>query len=513
MARNELHRDTTLGIVGAGIMGRGIAQIAAEAGMQVRLADADPKTIEVAKQACAGMIRRKAEKGQISAEAAEAAIARIHGTDAGPQAGYAAFAHCDLVVEAVAERMDIKQQVLAGLEQSVRDDCIIATNTSSLSVTGFAAAARLPGRVAGFHFFNPVPLMKVVEVIGGVLTDAPVLDRLTQVARRMGHHPVRASDTPGFVVNHAGRGYLTEALRIVSEGIASFADVDLVMTEAAGFRLGPFELLDLTGLDVSVPVLESIYHQYYEEPRYRPSVLAATRRAGGLLGRKTGRGFYLYADGKAQKPAEPPVPDIRPNGLRVWVSGRDAEAQAAVAAIGTAAGATLEQGPRPSAAALAVVTPWGEDAGTAALAENLDPRQVVAIDPSGLGRRRTLMGSPATDPAVRAAAHALFAADGAAVTLIHDSPGFIAQRIHAAIVNVGADMAQQRVAVPQDIDRAVELGLGYPRGPLRLGDEIGPGRILRILEAMSDFYGDPRYRPSPWLKRRARLGLPLHHPD
>lgn len=513
MARDDRHSDTIIGIVGAGIMGRGIAQIAAEAGLDVRLADAEPKTIEAALQACAGMIRRKAEKGQITGEAAEAAITRIHGTDAGPQAGYAAFADCDIVVEAVAERMDIKQQVLAGLEAAVRDDCIIATNTSSLSVTGFAAAARLPGRVAGFHFFNPVPLMKIVEVIGGVRTDAAVLDRLTEVARRMGHYPVRASDTPGFVVNHAGRGYLTEALRIVSEGIATFADVDRVMTEAAGFRLGPFELLDLTGLDVSVPVLESIYHQYYEEPRYRPAVLAATRRTGGLLGRKTGQGFYVYADGKAQKPAEPEVPGIPPASLTVWISGHDALAQAAVADIVAAAGARLEEGGRPSEDAIAIVTPWGEDAGTAALAQGLDPRRVVAVDPSALGKRRTLMGSPATDPAVLAAAHALFAADGAGVSVVHDSPGFIAQRIHAAIVNVGADMAQQRVAVPEDIDRAVELGLGYPRGPLRLGDAIGPGRILGILEAMADFYGDPRYRPSPWLKRRARLGLSLHQPD
>ncbi|MDI4663574.1 3-hydroxyacyl-CoA dehydrogenase [Xanthobacter autotrophicus] len=513
MSDDATRTDTTIGIVGAGIMGRGIAQVAAEAGMRVLLADAEPARVAEAVAACGALIRRKAEKGQLSSGAADAAIARIAASPAGPQPGYAAFAACDLVVEAVVERMDIKHQVLAGVEAAVREDCIIATNTSSLCVTGFAAAARVPERIAGFHFFNPVPLMKIVEVIGGVLTAEAVLERLSAVARRMGHYPVRASDTPGFVVNHAGRGYLTEALRIVSEGIADVADVDRVMTEAAGFRLGPFELLDLTGLDVSQPVMDAIYHQYYEEPRYRPSVLVATRRLGGLLGRKTGRGFYAYADGKAQKPAEPPAPAIDPSGLRMWISRRDPAAEATLRAILAASGARMEEGAGPSPGAIAVVTPWGEDAGTAALAEGLDPARVVAIDPSTLGRRRTVMASPATDPKVRAAAHALFAADGAAVTFIKDSPGFIAQRIHAAIVNVGADMAQQRIAAPGDIDRAVELGLGYPRGPLKLGDEMGPGRILAILEAMGDFYRDPRYRPSPWLKRRARLGLPLHAPD
>ena len=513
MSAEALDRDTVIGIVGAGIMGRGIAQVAAEAGMRVLLADAEPARVAEAVAACAGLIRRKGEKGQITAAAAEAAIGRIAASDAGPQAGYGAFAPCDLVVEAVVERMDIKHQVLAGVEAAVRDDCIIATNTSSLQVTGFAAAARLPGRIAGFHFFNPVPLMKVVEVIGGVLTADDVLDRLVAIARRMGHHPVRASDTPGFVVNHAGRGYLTEALRIVGEGIASFADVDRVMTEGAGFRLGPFELLDLTGLDVSQPVMESIYHQYFEEPRYRPSVIGATRHLGGLLGRKTGRGFYAYADGKAQKPPEAPVPACDLSALSVWISDADPAAAAALRALVEGAGARLEDSARPSAGALAVLTPWGEDTGTAALAAGLDPAQVVAVDPSTLGRRRTLMASPAIDPVLRQAAHALLAADGAAVTSIHDSPGFIAQRIRAAIVNVGADMAQQRIAAPADIDRAVELGLGYPRGPLKLGDTIGPARVLAILEALNDFYGDPRYRPSPWLKRRARLGLGLHAPD
>jgi 3-hydroxybutyryl-CoA dehydrogenase len=502
--------ELTVGIVGAGVMGRGIAQVAAEGGMTVLLADARLEAVAEAQRFCTEMIGRKAAKGQIPQAQAEAAIARIRTTPSGPDAGYAAFADCDLVVEAVAERMDVKHAVLAGLEAAVRDDCIVATNTSSLPVTGFAAKARLPGRVGGFHFFNPVPLMRLVEVVGGLMTEAWVLDALDAVARRMSRHPVRTTDTPGFLVNHAGRAFGTEALRIVSEGVCSFADVDRVMTDVAGFRLGPFELLDLTGLDVSHPVMESIYRQYYEEPRYRPVYITAQRHAAGLYGRKTGRGFYDYVEGKAAKPAEASAPRADCSGLPVWISRRHADGTQALGRIVAAAGARIEAASRPSGDALIVVTPFGEDATTAALAEDLDPTRTVAVDCLfPLDRRRTLLRTPVTERAVLDAAHALLAADGTPVTVIRDSAGFIAQRIVAGIVNVGADIAQQRIAAPADIDPAVEMGLGYPRGPLKFGDGLGPHRILRILENLQSFYGDPRYRPSPWLKRRALLGVPL----
>ncbi len=510
MAFDADRTDLTLGIVGAGIMGRGIAQVAAEAGITVLLADARADAVAEAQRFCAEMIGRKAAKGQLREEAARDAIGRIRVTDAGPGTGYAPIARCHVVVEAVAERMEVKHAVLAGIEEAVRDECIIASNTSSLSITAFAAKARRPERVAGFHFFNPVPLMRLVEVIGGVLTEPWVLDALTGIAHRIGHLPVRTTDTPGFLVNHAGRAFGTEALRIVSEGIASFADVDRVVTEAAGFRLGPFELLDLTGLDVSHLVMESIYHQYYEEPRYRPVHITAQRHAAGLFGRKSGRGFYAYHDGGAEKPAEPPVPPVDLKELSVWVSRRYPDEMEMLQQFLGAAGVRVETGSRPSGDAIIMLTPFGEDTTTAALADELDPTRAVAVDCLfPLDRRRTMMRTPVTDPDVRDAAHAILAADGKPVTVIRDSPGFIAQRIVAGIVNIGADIAQQRIAAPTDINRAVELGLGYPRGPLRFGDDLGPARILRILESMLAFYGDPRYRPSPWLKRRALLGIPL----
>lgn len=506
--------DFTIGVIGAGVMGRGIAQVAAEAGFTVLLADAQASAVEAAAKACADMIRRKAQKGQIDEATAEAAVARLRKTGAGPESGWAEFSSCDLVIEAVVERMDVKHAVVAGLEAVVSDACVIASNTSSLSVTGIAAKARLPGRVAGFHFFNPVPLMRVVEVVGGVMTQDWALDALTEVAKRFGHHPVRTTDTPGFLVNHAGRAFGTEAMRIVSEGVASFADVDRVMTEAAGFRMGPFELLDLTGLDVSQVVIESIYRQYYDEPRYRPVYLGEQRRVAGLYGRKVGRGFYAYPDGKQQRPPEAPAPKVDAGALSVWISNRHPEAAARLREVLGATGARVEGGDRPSADALIFLTPFGEDCTTAALAEGLDPTRAVAVDCLlPLDRRRTLMHNPVTRADIRAAAHGLLGADGKAVTVINDSPGFIAQRILACVVNVGSEIAQQRVAAPDDINRAVELGLGYPRGPLRWGDELGAGRVMAILANMQAFYGDMRYRPSPWLKRRAMLGVSLMQGD
>jgi 3-hydroxybutyryl-CoA dehydrogenase len=331
---------------------------------------------------------------------------------------------------------------------------------------------------------------------------------LTDLAKRLGHTSVRAKDTPGFIVNHAGRGFGTEALRILGEGVAEFHEIDRILREAAGFRMGPFELVDMTGLDVSHPVIESIYHQFYQEPRFRPSPITGQRMTAGLLGRKTGRGFYTYGANGAEPLLAIPVPDDRP--ARVWVSRADQAAGTAIASLVTALGGTLDEGERPAGDALCLVTPLGRDATTATLAEGLDPVRTVAVDTLfGLDRRRTLMTTPVTSSEMRAAAHGLFGSDGVPVSVIRDSAGFVAQRVVALIINISCDIAQQRIATPTDIDRAVALGLGYPFGPLAWGDHLGPARILTILREMAAFYGDPRYRPSPWLTRRAELGVSL----
>jgi len=487
--------DLVAGVAGAGTMGRGIAQVLAQCGARTLLFDAQPGAARKAKDSIGQALGKLLEKGRLGAAEVDQSMGRIEIVDS-----LNALAPCHVVVEAIVEDLSAKRELFSTLEKTVQPDCILASNTSSLSVTAMAAACKRPNRVAGYHFFNPVPVMKVVEVVDGVLTEPWATDALAALARRFGHTPVRCKDTPGFVVNHAGRAFVPEALRVLSEGIADFATIDRVLVDAAGFRLGPFGLMDLVGLDVAHAVMKSMYQQYFEEPKYRPAFLAEPRVAAGLLGRKSGQGWYRYEkDGTAQPVAETPPPKARPQA--VWAVPELKEFLIEL-------GAKPELKPTPDATCF--VAPLGADATTSALELGLDPARTVAVDPLfGFSKRRTLMKTPVTKPEAVQGAHGLLAADGVPVSVINDSPGFVAQRVVAHIVNVGCDIAQMRIASPEDLDRAVTLGLGYPRGPLAMGDALGPKRILAVLQAMHDFYQEPRYRPSPWLRRRAELGVSL----
>jgi 3-hydroxybutyryl-CoA dehydrogenase len=500
---------THIGIVGAGAMGRGIAQIAAQAGSTVLLYDTQPQAITAAQQALHTQWDKLQEKGRLDAAQVAACKARLQCAGS-----LRDLSGCELVVEAVVEKLDVKAALFAELETLLRPDAVLASNTSSLSITAMAAQLKRPQRLAGYHFFNPVPLMKVVEVIAGLKTDPAVCTALSDYARQMGHTPVAAQDTPGFIVNHAGRGYGTEALRIASEGVADFATIDRILRDQAGFKLGPFELMDLTALDVSHPVMESIYHQYYEEPRYRPSVITAQRLAGGVVGRKVGEGFYRYDKNVAQiapEPAAPQVAEMPP----VWVSSRAAR-RAELLQLLKDLGAKIETGQSPSPTALTLVAPLGFDVTTVAVVERLDPARTIGIDllvDDATTKRRVLATNPATRTDMRDAAHALFARDGKAVSVIRDSAGFVTQRVVANIVNIAADICQQRICTPADLETAVTLGLGYPLGPLAMGNLYGPTNVLEVLFNMQTVYGDPRYRPSPWLRRRGAIGLSLMHEE
>src|SRR5919197_5088049 len=285
--------DFTAAVAGAGTMGRGIAQVLAQGGARTLLYDAQPGAAQRGLESISQALAKLAEKGRVKDP--QSIVRRLEVVP-GPHA----FAGAHVVIEAIVEDLAAKRMLFSELEDIVDERCILASNTSSLSVTAMAAACKRPGRVAGYHFFNPVPVMKIVEVVDGVLTEPWATEALAQLARRFGHTPIRCQDTPGFVVNHAGRAFVPEALRILSEGVADFATIDRILVDAAGFRIGPFGLMDLVGLDVAHAVMKSMYQQYYEEPKYRPSFLAEPRVAAGLLGRKSGRGWYKYKEGSAQ---------------------------------------------------------------------------------------------------------------------------------------------------------------------------------------------------------------------
>jgi 3-hydroxybutyryl-CoA dehydrogenase len=491
-------RVNTIRVIGTGVMGRGIVQLAAGAGLTVELADAQPDAVARAVEYVGGMFDKLAAKGRMTDEEARLAKGRLRPVD-GP---FAPAQDCDLIIEAVREDLATKGELLAELERICPAHTVFATNTSSLSVTEIAATLTNPARLVGLHFFNPVPLMRLVEVVPGARTPGWLPPALCDLVRRWGHQPVLAKDAPGFLVNHAGRGLVTEALQILAESLCEASDVDRIARDVLGLKLGPFELLDLTGLDVSHAVLESIWSGFYGEARLRPSWVTRPRVAAGLFGRKNGEGFYRYENGVQQVPEEPEAP--QPQEKPVWT---DDETLSALLAGG---GIEVERGEQPSAEAVVLLTPLGISTIDTALAGGLPAKRACGVDPLGGFRGRlTLAVHPGVDPAFGRAAWGALAATGLPVTVIRDGAGMIAQRLLASIVNTACAIADQGLATPGDIDTAVRLGLGYPRGPLTWGDEVGADVLLQILRGMHRVTGDPRYRPSRWLTDRATLGLPL----
>lgn len=504
--------ELVLGVIGCGVMGRGIAQIAALGGARVRLVDSRAGASDAARLNLIETLGKQVEKGRLEKGLADAAISRLSACS-----GLHDLVGAHVVIEAIVEDPDAKKSLFTELEYIVGSGTILASNTSSLSITTIASGLQHPERVAGMHFFNPVPLMKIVEVVGGLMSAPAVLDYLLALGAHWGHASVRAKDTPGFIVNHAGRAYGTEGLSILAEGVTTVATLDAILRDCAGFKLGPCELMDLVGLDVSHPVMESIYRQYYEEPRFRPQGITRQMRDAGLLGKKTGRGFYLYdLQGQKQTLPEATVPSRLPSC--VWLSRarmpQAARIEGAIAALCQQAGVVFEQGLQPSPQALCIVTPLGEDASSCCVRQGLDPQRSIAIETLfDLSSRRVLMSNPATEDAYLSMARGLFGVDGVAVSVLRDSAGLVAQRVVAHIVNIACEIAQQGIALPSDIDRAVQLGLAYPQGPLAWGDQLGPAVVLAILTNLFELSGDPRYRPSPWLRRRAQLGLSLLHTE
>ncbi|NHB58992.1 3-hydroxyacyl-CoA dehydrogenase [Acinetobacter sp. 194] len=495
----------SIAIIGAGIMGMGIAQIAAQAGMKVQIYDSHMGNAQQGLNTLKTTLEKLQQKGKFSEEELKQILSRILIVDTLEQVDAV-----DLVIEAIIEDLEIKQNLFKQLEKIVSTETILASNTSSLSITAIASVLEHPERVAGFHFFNPVPLMKIVEVVAGLMTQNQVINTLLDFAKTVGHLGVTTKDTPGFIVNHAGRAYGTEALKIFSEGVASFSEIDRILRDGAGFRMGPFELLDLTGLDVSHPVMESIYYQYYEEDRYRPNPLTRQMLEGKKIGRKVGEGFYRYENGIKQNEAPVvPIPKVDQFN-QIWLQADRPQDAELLKQYLQQHGLQLDESLQPDSDSLIILATYGEDTTTAALRYGVDPKRAVNIDMlTDFARHRTLMPSLMTDQSYIDQAHAIFAQDNVTVSVIDESYGFVAQRVLAMVINLACDIAQQKIATASDIDQAVKLGLGYPSGPISWGDSLGADRILLILERILASTHDQRYRPSPWLKRRVKLGLPL----
>lgn len=534
----------TVGVIGAGTMGAGIAQVAAAAGCRVLLQDVSDAQLQRAVDQIGRLLRRSVERGRLSAEAAGAMLGRIQTTihldDLAP---------ADVVVEAAPERMDLKREIFSRLGDICGPAAILTTNTSSLSVTGLATASGRPDRFAGLHFFNPAPLMPLVEVIQGDATSPETVQLLKDLAVRFGKTPVIARDTPGFIVNRVARPFYGEALRLLGEGLVDVATADRLV-RSAGFRMGPFQLMDLIGIDVNFAVTQSVYEAYFHEPRYRPHPIQRRLVEAGALGRKTGRGFYRYQEGADPEPALGPPPFEPPDqlagsagsgaaggagdaagGAQRWLITGSGPAAEALAARAAAAGVIVDRMTEPRAPdhrpdlVVDLEPLWGEERlrRVARLDQVLPPGVPLAAACWG-GSLRELRGvvqdhrplagfslwlplgdAPVVewivpgdtwDAALTAAG--AFAAAGLVPAWVGDAPGGVVGRIVSMLVNEAAFAVTEGVAEPEAIDTAMRLGTNYPMGPWAWYAEAKP-LVRAVLEGLHRHYREERYRLAPLL--------------
>lgn len=511
--------EAPVGVVGAGTMGAGIAQAAAVAGRRVLLADAAPGAAERAVDAIRERVKSAVAKGRVTADPDTLLITAT---------SIEGLADCDVVVEAITEDLAAKRELFAALESVVAPDTMLASNSSSLSPTAIAADLRHPERVVGLHFFNPVPAMKLVEVIAGLATSPAVADAACDLAAGWGKTVVRSTATPAFIVNRIARPYYAEAWRLVEERVSVPENIDAVLTGAGGFRMGPFALMDLVGHDVNEAVTRSVWTAFGCDSRYAPAAGQRALVEAGRFGRKTGHGVYSY-DGGARPPAgrpasaSPVVPGsvtehgsspLRPllarAGVRVPGAGSGPDGRATgdrSGQIGWAAGDRDDTGAGlpgglvelPSGALLAQCA--GPTA--TALAAALE-RPVVVVDRALDYQSASAVAIAVSDGCPHSAAEeatGLLQSAGLDVYVMDDAPGLVVTRTVAMLVNLAADTLACHVASADDIDTAMRLGAGHPLGPLEWGGRWGVPTILSILDTLDNWYRDGHYRASPLLRR------------
>lgn len=497
MTALELSRPVA--VVGTGTMGQGIAQVALLAGHPVRLYDALEGRAGTAATAIAARLDRLVEKGRLTADDRAAAGDRLV-----PVETLAELAGCGLVIEAILEQLPVKQQLFEELEEVVAEDCLLATNTSSLSVTAIAGTLKKPGRFVGLHFFNPAPLLPLVEVVSGFATDEAAATRAYETARAWGKTPVRSADTPGFIVNRVARPFYAEALRLHEERVADPATIDAVLRECGGFKMGPFELTDLIGQDVNEAVTRSVWESFFQDPKFTPSLAQRRLVESRRLGRKSGQGWYAYGDDAPR--AEPHTAEPAKAPESVTLHGDLFPADALVdlirkAGIRVGRGKGVPSCPGfielPSGARLAPADGTAADAAAEAtihfdLALDYRAATRIALAPSGRVDEQALKE-----------AIGLFQALGKKVSVIGHTPGMIVARTVWMLIDFALDAVGREVADAEDIDTAMRLGVNYPLGPIEWGRRLTAYRVAEALDLLNDEYPNGRYAPSQALRRQA----------
>jgi 3-hydroxybutyryl-CoA dehydrogenase len=501
---SALSSKALVGVVGSGTMGAGIAQVAATAGHPVVLYDTRREAVPAAIETIRKNLQKLLSKNKISAEAAEKATAALR---AAPDVN--SLREAGIVIEAVAEDLCVKREVFAALEKIVSADCIFATNTSSISVSAIAAGLKKPQRLVGMHFFNPAPLMELVEVVAGLATDADVLVTAHDTAAKWGKTPVYAKSSPGFIVNRVARAFYGEGLLLLAEQAASPATLDSIVRESGCFRMGPFELMDLIGLDVGLAVSQSLFNAYFGDARYRPSFIQSEMVSAGRLGRKAGRGFYDYSGTAVDAAPATEAPQPKPSRVTLPAVGQFARAlemRLAGKAVSILRSDRHDaDGIEVNGALLAV-----NDGRTAARLAHETGRPDCAVVDLALdystATRLAVARAQSCDEAAYRSVVGLLQAAGYAVSPMKDVAGMAVMRTVAMLANEAADAVNQGVASAPDIDIAMCKGLNYPRGPLAWAEQLGFATVARVLENLAFEYQSERYRVSPWIRQRIWCG-------
>jgi 3-hydroxybutyryl-CoA dehydrogenase len=518
------HPAGVIGVLGAGTMGAGIAQLAARSGAQTLLYDPIAEALEKGRERALEGLRREAAKGRLDAAQAQAAGERLSTV-----AELEELADCELVIEAVPERLELKHQIYGRLSEILSERCVLASNTSSLPITAIAAGASHPDRVVGMHFFNPAPVMALVEVIAGVQSGPAALATARATGRAMGKTVIDATDGPGFLVNRCNRPFGLEALRLLSERIAPLETIDRICRLEGGFRMGPFELMDLVGVDTGFEVALSFYELSFGEPRWRPSPISARYVAAGLHGRKSGRGYYDYsalADGGSYREPDPAPLEASSDGEGVLVISGSGVLADELRAAARAAGYEVRGPHQPSGGILpSLIIECDPPQAAGEAADRGGARMILcaegslsALDPSGSAvgfhvlppfaeaGLVELTRSESSSPLAAERAERLLRTLGKHVAWVGDAPGLVLGRIVCQLINECAFALGEGVGAAADIDTGMLLGLSHPRGPLRWADQIGLDHVLGVLEALCGEYREERYRPAPALRRLVAAG-------